>query len=499
MASVVAFTVTDARCARAATKGFFSGCPLLACRFVADVTPTVVLDEAFWADLLDSIDAGRVIPVIGEGAVTFGQKDERFAPWLAKKLAASLFPGMEETERELTLNEVVCLWLLKGGPDKTGGPRNTVYTRLNRILREECPEPGPTLKNLAGITKLNLYLTTCFDPLLEKALNEVRFGNQPRTESFSFGELHDLPLRRGELGGATVYHIFGKVSAKPNFAVWEEDMLDFMCELHRLLNISNMKNLACDLKEHSLLVLGLNFSDWLVRFFMRIARQGKLSTSTNVDYLAEGPEEVVPQSMVIFFGGATKNVQVIGRHPSHFCAELAQRWKALYPDQGDGKTHAPVPPPPRMMPTGAIFISYAREDEEVVKQLTRDLERVGCLVWYDRARLKAGMNWHNELEDEVKERCAIFLSIVSRTTESQAESYYHVERNWAANRAERFPNPEEFYIPVVIDDTPIPFQREPRPFRLLQATALPGGALTPEFGGLLLQLQARRRAGMSQP
>jgi hypothetical protein len=258
-----------------------------------------------------------------------------------------------------------------------------------------------------------------------------------------------------------------------------------------------------DLKEHSLLVLGLNFSDWLVRFFMRIVRQEKLSSSTNVDYLADGPDELLPPSMVLFFGGANENVQVIPCHPANFSAELARRWQERYPEGNDRATGPVVVPPAAVMPNGAIFISYAREDEEMVKRLKADLERMGCLVWYDRERLKPGVNWHNVLEDEVKDRCALFLSVVSRKTESEVESYYHIERNWAAYRAEFFASGEEFYIPVAIDDSPMPFQREPRQFRKVQATRLIDdegridAKVMADFGEHLRQLQARRRVSQA--
>jgi hypothetical protein len=148
------------------------------------------------------------------------------------------------------------------------------------------------------------------------------------------------------------------------------------------------------------------------------------------------------------------------------------------------------------MPRGAIFISYAREDEAAAVNLVRGLQGAGCIVWYDRERLQAGQHWHNSLEDEVKGRCGLFLSVISRTTEAARESYYHLERNWAAARAERMAHNEEYYIPVVIDDSPLSIAREPRCFHHIQATHLPGGATTPDFAERLLGLQ---RKAMSAP
>jgi hypothetical protein len=148
------------------------------------------------------------------------------------------------------------------------------------------------------------------------------------------------------------------------------------------------------------------------------------------------------------------------------------------------------------MPLGAIFVSYAREDVAAAANVVQGLQVAGCIVWYDRQRLLAGEHWHNSVEDEVKRRCGLFLSLISRTTEAARESYYHLERNWAASRFERMARDDEFYIPVVIDDSSLATVREPRISRRIQATRLPGGLITPEFAERLLGLQ---RKAMSAP
>jgi hypothetical protein len=148
------------------------------------------------------------------------------------------------------------------------------------------------------------------------------------------------------------------------------------------------------------------------------------------------------------------------------------------------------------MPRGAVFVSYAREDGVAAAAMVRGLQACGCTVWYDRDRLQAGQDWHNSLEDEVKKCCGLFLSVISRTTEAARESYYHLERNWAAYRAERIAHGEEFYIPVVIDDSPLAATREPRSFQHVQATRLPGGLVPAEFAQRVLDLQ---RKALSAP
>ncbi len=231
----------------------------------------------------------------------------------------------------------------------------------------------------------------------------------------------------------------------PEYVVWEEDMLEFIFALNKHMPV--MERLGRDLKEHGLLFLGLNFSDWLVRFFLRVSKQEPLSTPrVHRAYLADGPGDLSPQSLVLFFGAVSRDIHVIGRTLSHFVPSWPGAGRHDIPrTDREATLNLPVPTPE--MPRGAVFISYAREDEAAAANLVRGLQAAGCDVWYDRERLLAGQDWHNSLEDEVKKRCGLFLSVISRTTETARESYYHLERNWAESRGERIAHDEEFYIP----------------------------------------------------
>jgi hypothetical protein len=444
------------------------------------------LDEDFWEDLLTLIDEGKVIPVIGAGVVTRGDDQSPFYPWLARRVAEKLRIPVERLSASVDLNEVATEHLLNRGDG------NALYTRLARILRDECPGPGQSLLDLASVSAFNLYLTTTFDQLLQKALDSVRNGGASATAVYAFSpgaKTKDLPARRRDLPGTTVFHLLGQVSSMPEYVVWEEDMLEFIFALHKQMPV--MERLGRDLKEHGLLILGLHFSDWLVRFFLRVSKQEPLSTpKVHRAYLADGPDDFSPRSLVLFFGAVSRDIHIVRQDPVAFCAELARRWKDRHPD-GARPAEFRLPAAAPEMPRGAVFISYAREDEPAAARLVRDLQAAGCTLWYDRDRLQAGDDWHNSLEDEVKQRCGLFLSVISRTTEATRESYYHLERNWAASRAERIAHDEEFYIPVVIDDSPLGARREPRTFQHVQATRLQGGAVTPAFAERVVELQSK--------
>src|SRR2546430_3434953 len=95
-----------------------------------------------------------------------------------------------------------------------------------------------------------------------------------------------------------------------------------------------MEKLARDLKGQSLIVIGLNFSVWLVRFFLRITRQSRLSESrATTEVLAVGLTAAGSESMVLFFGGVSRNIHVIECDPSEFVLELNRRWREKHPDR----------------------------------------------------------------------------------------------------------------------------------------------------------------------
>lgn len=383
-----------------------------------------IATDDFWEDLLDLIEGGNVLPVVGQGVTTIAPDDTLLAPWLATKLAERLNIAANKLPAAPTLHDVICRHLIDGGE------RGAVYTRLSRILRDQSPEPGPTLQKLASVGGLRLLISATFDPLLATALNRVRHGGQPITRICAYSpetESKDLPQRKRDLPGSTVYHILGKVSSVGDYVAWEEDMLQFICGLHQHMPV--LPNLAKDLADPKLcvLVLGVNFADWLVRFFLRVVRQSRLSTGMDrIDYLAEGPSQVLPDSMVLFFGdvgmpcGAVKNIKVIPCEPREFVAELACRWTDRHP--GGPITPLAASEPPPEMPKGAVFLSYMREDEAAVKQLKAGLEAYGCTVWYDIQRLNSGMNFNFQIEDEVKKHCSLFVSVISRRMRWLADS-----------------------------------------------------------------------------
>ena len=83
-------------------------------------------------------------------------------------------------------------------------------------------------------------------------------------------DLGDLPSTKKKLDKPTVFYLMGKLSACRSYVISDEDVLEQVCDLQS--HNRRPKNLLKELKTNHLLILGEDYSDWLVRFFLRTAK-----------------------------------------------------------------------------------------------------------------------------------------------------------------------------------------------------------------------------------
>ena len=92
-----------------------------------------------------------------------------------------------------------------------------------------------------------------------------------------------------------------------------------------------------------------------------------------------------------------------------------------------------------------IFISYARRESSIAKQLATALERKGFSIWWDH-QIKAGLSWANEIENELAgAKCVIVLW-----------SENSVNSEWVKEEAS-YARDLKKLIPVIVEDVEIPF------------------------------------------
>jgi hypothetical protein len=449
-------------------------------------------DEDAWDDLLNYIEERRVIPIIGPDLLRV-QTDRGLRPlyeWLAEKLAARLQVNTTGLPQPLSLNDVVCCYLGQRGR------REEAYTRIRSIMREVEFEPPPALRQLAQITDFDLFVTTTFDPLLERAVNLERYGGQPTAEVIAYApnRVADLPVERSQLQRAVVYHILGRLSASPTYVVSDEDMLEFICALQS--EHLTPEKLFHELEHNHLLLIGSDFSNWLARLFLRMAKRKRLSDPRDVGEVLADDHTMQDERLVAFLQQVSVRTRVYGGAES-FVAELHARWTKRQRPAGvpSGTPSAPQRflPPSREMPDNAIFISYAREDLPAVQRLKAAMDAAGLVTWFDLDRLESGDDYDRKIHANIA-RCSFFMPVISATTQRRHEGYFRREWSYAVDRSRNIAEGAVFIVPICIDDTPEAEALVPEKFRMLHITRTPGGEPGPELLRRLQELLSGRRS-----
>ena len=140
----------------------------------------------------------------------------------------------------------------------------------------------------------------------------------------------------------------------------------------------------------------------------------------------------------------------------------------------------------------AIFLSYASQDAAAAQRLCASLRAAGIEVWLDQSELRGGDAWDIDIRRQIRE-CALFVPIISATTEVRSEGYFRLEWRLAVERSFHLADDQALLLPVVIDATSQTSARVPERFRERQWTNLPAGVATPEFIAQVQHLLAGAR------
>jgi TIR domain/SIR2-like domain len=451
--------------------------------------PLATLDDDAWEDLLNFIEERRVIPILGPELLTV---DTDTGPrllyeWIAERLAAKLGVDVAELPKPYTLNDVVC-WFLA-----SRGRREEAYTRLRSLLRDASFAPPLALRRLAQITDFDLFVTTTFDPLLEQAINAERFGGAQSTEVIAYApnRVADLPAERDRLQRPVVYHLLGRLSASPTYVISDEDTLEFICALQS--EHLTPEKLFHALEHNHLLFIGSSFTNWLARLFLRMAKRRRLSDPRDVGEVLADDHSEQDTRLMAFLQQVSVRTRVYSG-AEKFVDELHRRWTTRNKAGDVIPLHAAPQrflPPEREMPDRAVFISYAREDLAAVQRLKAGLDAAGVRTWFDLERLEGGDDYDRKIQRNIA-RCSFFIPVVSAATERRVEGYFRREWSYAIDRARNIADGALFILPVTIDDTRGGEAQVPDKFKAVHFTALPGGAVTPEFAERLAALLAPR-------
>jgi TIR domain/SIR2-like domain len=491
--------------------------------------------EEFWDDLLAYIEDGRVVPVVGPEIHTVAV-DGRALP-LYRAIAEQLLKkyGLEAYDandlvppssngvalrKHLELNDAVSALSNRGR--RVADLYRPINDELRRLLGAQPAIPQPLL-DLAGITDFTLFVTTTFDDLLARAIDSARTGYGPATDQIAYApnlpgdQANDL-TDDTRVGYRAVFHLFGRASPSPFFAIDDEDVLEFIYSLQAEKGIRPERMLA-ELRRCHLLLIGCNFADWLSRFFIRLANQVRLSGDRPKKEFLVGDEVAHDQSLTLFLERFSHNTRVYPGDPSGFVSELLRRWRERRPQAVESGISGALAPPAResalgllatenigaarlsRSPAGGVFISYSHEDIAPARLFCSELASIGAgVIWFDRTQLKPGDEWDEKIKAGLKS-CDLFVPLISSNTEAQHESYFHVEWRFAEERS-KFILGRSFIIPIVVDTVynldPNWYMLVPEGFRALQFGHAPGGRMSEDLRKLMvdaLRELRRRRPG----
>lgn len=358
-----------------------------------------IANETFWEKLLDKIKDGRVIPVIGTGVtrVNLGNAEQPLEAVIADKLAVRL--GLNDGNGDL--HSVVARIHRR---DPYEDAHDEVHNTLRSLGQITIPE---TLRVLAGIESFDLFITLTFDDLLYRAIIDARrlapsdclhIGYAPNLRR----EDKDLPVANGK---PCVYALFGKECSAQEFVISDDDLLEWITALQDPDN--RPQRLFDRLRSNHLLFLGCALPDWLVRFFMRMGREGRVSaTRANETLIGSGMHD--QSRLVAFLDHFSPRTTFLDADPAQFISELAERWTAL------SRTAPPSPltglPPD--LHDGGIFLSYASDDKNSVLRLRDELQSNTFDIWLDTDRLHSGAEYDKVIARNIG-RCGVFIAVIS--------------------------------------------------------------------------------------
>ena len=139
--------------------------------------------------------------------------------------------------------------------------------------------------------------------------------------------------------------------------------------------------------------------------------------------------------------------------------------------------------------TQAIFLSYASQDADAARRICDALRAAGLEVWFDQSELRGRDAWDASIRKQIKE-CALFVPVVSATTDARSEGYFRLEWKLAVDRSHLMAENRPFFVPVILDDTSEQHANVPDAFRARQWSRLNDESSLASFASRIAKLAA---------
>src|SRR3954453_19417637 len=105
-----------------------------------------------------------------------------------------------------------------------------------------------------------------------------------------------------------------------------------------------------------------------------------------------------------------------------------------------------------------VFISYVRENGDLVDRLASELKSRGVTVWLDRNDIEPGARWRDAIKKAIRDG-KFFLACFSREFNQRDRSYMNEELTFAIDELRERPSSRTWFVPILINETAIPLRR----------------------------------------
>ena len=422
-------------------------------------------DKDRWEQLLNEIDDGNVIPVIGPDLlvnpkiIKVDEKVERKEN-LHQQLISYIAAQTNVQSCPRTFSQLVYDENYKKMVRDDRKIYNLIHQILSNInqIEDIDSKPSQLLKDLLGTKKFPFVITTSFTPIVENTMKEIwgnvnvlNFNNDPQGSSFEKGG--DIKSHN-DMKQPTVYYMFGKFcnnSKDSRFVVTDSDMMKFCSSWIKGDGVP--KNLTESMKKKYLLILGNNYSDWLFRFVW----YGLRSTTSDMK-----SDVVVNESAEESFKQFLERLETFFQEdPSEVISRIKEDMEARALTNALQTSY-----------DTDVFISYSRSDITVAKNLYEKLNDTGLKVWFDNDSIKKAEDWEASIENGIK-KTRLFLPILSKNVEQESiiPHEYRTEWNIATSLSSKMGG-RTFIVPFVENgfDFYNPLTKIPKEFSKKNAT-----------------------------
>ena len=102
-----------------------------------------------------------------------------------------------------------------------------------------------------------------------------------------------------------------------------------------------------------------------------------------------------------------------------------------------------------------VFISYVRENKEVVDRLYQELKSRGIQVWLDRDKIDPGVRWQRAIRQAIRSG-VFFIACFSKEFHERNKTYMNEELTLAIEELRQLPIDKVWFVPIKLNECEIP-------------------------------------------